>query len=207
VRFPRPSSRSDFRKALLLLGAFVVLGGCAVERGINLPDMPDWQARWGVLQSIREWSFSARIGVVSGDDGFNGRLRWRQFDERFEASVSGPLGAGTVRINGNRERITVTESDGSMTVLANPEADLYFRYGWTIPVNSLRFWALGIPDPDLPAAIDFGDGGTISRLDQGGWTVDIGQYQDGGGQRMPRRINAVNDDARVRLVIDDWVFY
>jgi outer membrane biogenesis lipoprotein LolB len=36
--------------------------------------------------------------------------------------------------------------------------------------------------------------------------VTIDQYTQGGGQEMPRRVTAVDDDIRVRLIIDDWAF-
>ena len=112
-----------------------------------------------------------------------------------------------MQIDGDGRRITVTERDGAVTELDDPEYDLRMRYGWTIPVQSLRFWALGIPDPASPAATEFGDDGQLARLTQRNWTVDIRQYREGGGQLMPRRITAVNADAKVRLVIDNWTFY
>jgi outer membrane lipoprotein LolB len=74
-------------------------------------------------------------------------------------------------------------------------------------VKSLRYWALGIPDPASPAQTDFGSNGQLSRLEQGGWTVSIADYRAGGGQLMPRRMTAINHDTKVRLVIDDWTFY
>jgi len=80
-------------------------------------------------------------------------------------------------------------------------------YGWTIPVTSLRFWALGIPDPASAAETEFGDQGRLLSLQQRGWRVDFTQYREGGGQMLPRRLSAVNEDVKVRLVIDNWVFF
>ena len=169
--------------------------------------MTDWEVRRAVLSNISEWAFTGRIGVSAGTEGFNGRLRWHQRDDDFQASVSGPLGAGAVRIDGTGERITVADKTGEVTELEDAELDLRLRYGWTIPVTSLRFWALGIPDPGSPAMTEFGEDGQLTRLEQRNWVVDIGQYREGGGQLMPRRITAVNADAKVRLVIDSWTFY
>lgn len=183
------------------------LSGCATERGVALPELSDWEARQAILQDLSDWAFSGRIGVVSEDDGFNGRLRWRQLGDRFEASVSGPLGAGAVHIEGSKRGIVVTDNDGAVTVLDDPETDLELRYGWTIPVNSLRFWALGIPDPSRDADTELDHKGYLAKLEQGGWTVEITEYRSGGGQPMPRRITAVNPHSRVRLIIDNWVFY
>jgi outer membrane lipoprotein LolB len=204
-----PSKKTD-RPLLRLataLAAVLLAAGCATERGVALPEMPGWQARQSVLAGLTDWSFTGRIGVSAGEEGFNGRLRWRQHQDEFDATLSGPLGAGAVQIEGNAGSVTIVDGDGAITRLDDPELDLKYRYGWTIPVNSLRYWALGVPDPSRPAQMNFGEDGTLSRIAQGGWIVDITQYREGGGQLMPRRIRAENPDSRVRLVIDDWVFY
>jgi len=207
ARFRTPSTSS--RRELPLAAAILILAlsGCATERGIALPEMNDWQTRQAILAGLDDWSFSGRIGVKSTDDGFNGRLRWRQQADDFDASLSGPLGAGAVRIEGSSRGLTVYDGEGIVTELDDPERDLKLRYGWTIPVESLRYWVLGVPDPRQPADVDFGEDGQVSRLVQGGWTAEISQYREGGGQLMPRRITAENGDSRVRLVIDSWVFY
>ena len=197
---------ASFRTQFLFLIAFAVQG-CAGSRGLQLPDLPDWDTRRGVLESIDRWEFSGRIGVSAGDEGFNGKLRWWQDGDDFRATVSGPLGVGTVKIEGNGRHVTLTDKQGDVTELQDAEIDLRLRYGWTIPVTSLQYWALGIPDPSVPTATRMGDDGLVSEMEQGDWHVTIGQYSDGGGQQMPRRISAVNADAKVRLVIDKWIFY
>jgi outer membrane lipoprotein LolB len=192
----------DFRCLLLL-----ALAGCAVQRGVDLPPMPDWDARREVLAGLGEWEFRGRVGVSAGEEGFNANLRWWQKGDLFRASLSGPLGIGTVRLEGNADTVTVTDNDGEVTQLEDADQDLYEMYGWTLPVASLRFWALGIPDPRTPAQTEFGAGGRVSRLEQRNWTVQISDYSEGGGQPMPRRLTAVDHDTRVRLVIDRWIFH
>lgn len=198
---------SNTRRLIPLLLAAATLGGCATERSVVLPEFADWRARLDVLGELTNWSFRGRIGVSAGSEGFNGRLRWQQQADRFDASVSGPLGAGAISIAGDTDSVVIDEGDGRVIRMTDPELEIGLRYGWTIPVESLRFWALGIPDPGQPAHLDFGDGGTVTRISQSGWTVTIPQYRDGGGQLMPRRITAENGTTRVRLVIDNWVFY
>lgn len=191
---------------LVLLILVALLSGCVTPRSIQLPDLPDWQTRKDLLVGVDEWEFAGRIGVSAGDEGFNGQLWWRQDGIVFRARISGPLGVGTVFINGDRRELTVTDSDGAVTELVDAEVELRQMYGWTIPVTSLRFWALGIPDPASPAETEFGDDGQLSNLSQQNWQVEFTQYREGGGQLMPRRLTAVSDDVKVRLVIDNWVF-
>ena len=192
--------------ALAPLFLTVLIAACVTPRSIELPDLSDWQTRQNILAGVDEWEFAGRIGVSAGEEGFNGQLRWRQDGVVFRARINGPLGVGTVFINGDRREITVTDRDGVVTELHDAEVELRQMYGWTIPVASLRFWALGIPDPASPAETEFGEDGQLSTLRQRNWEVDITQYREGGGQLMPRRLTAVNDDVKVRLVIDSWTF-
>lgn len=183
-----------------------LISACVTPKSLELPELSDWENRQDVLVGVDEWEFAGRIGVSAGDEGFNGQLRWRQDGVVFRARINGPLGIGTVFINGDRRKITVTDRNGDITELHDAEVELRQMYGWTIPVTSLRFWALGIPDPGSPAETEFGEDGQLSKLRQQNWEVDITQYREGGGQLMPRRLTAVNDDVKVRLVIDNWVF-
>lgn len=189
--------------AVLLLA----VAGCATQRGAELPELDGWESRRDTLSSVSEWEFRGRIGVSAGEEGFNGKLRWWQHDDVFLASVSGPLGVGTVKIQGDERQVAVTDENGEVTEMQDAEAELYRRYGWTIPVTSLRYWALGIPDPSSPAETAFDGQGQLTRLEQRNWIVQIDEYREGGGQAMPRRMSATHRDTRVRLVIDDWIFY
>ena len=184
----------------------LLLGACAIQKGVDLPDISEWETRQAILGELDKWQFSGRIAVKTSDDGFNGKLRWIQDEDSFVATVSGPLGIGTVRIEGNVEGVKITDKNGTTTVLRDIESELYYRYGWTIPVESLRYWVLGIPDPRVPAETDFDDHDRVSHMKQRGWSVDVGRYREAGGQQMPARLVASSRETSVRLVIDKWVF-
>ena len=199
------SSYSRFRyitPALLILA----ISGCAVQGGVVLPELSDWETRTRILAGLDDWEFKGRIGVSASGEGLNARLRYYQDDDDFRATISGPLGFGTIQIQGERRQVTVIDRDGEEWLLTDPEVDLQVMYGWTIPVASLRYWALGIPDPAELAFTDFDEKGRLTSLDQGNWQVEIVKYREGGGQSMPRLITAVSGDNKVRLVIDNWTF-
>lgn len=169
--------------------------------------MSNWGQRQAVLVDVAGWEFRGRIGVKAGVEGFNGKIRWTQDGDNFHATLGGPLGIGTVTLDGDGDSVTLTDKDGVKTVLADAESELYYRYGWTIPIARLRFWVLGIPDPALPADTEVDAGGRLSRLEQSEWVVDISRYGTGGGHEMPRKLTASNDNTRVRLVIANWLFF
>ena len=122
------------------------------------------------------------VGVVSC--GGNGQIWWRQDGIVFRARLGGPLGIGTIFINGDHRELTVTDGDGQVTELNDAELDLRQMYGWTIPVTSLRYWALGIPDPSAPAETEIDENGRLIALQQRNWQVEITQYKEHSGQLL-----------------------
>jgi len=189
------------------VAALLLACGCAAPNSALLPEIDSWETRTLVLAALDDWQFNGRIAVRGDSDGFNGKLRWTQEQNAFSATASGPLGAGAIRIEGDNASVVLTDKDGIRTTLENAEMELRRRYGWTIPVASLRYWALGIPDPAAPADTAFDENGQLERIRQRGWSVIISSYAEGGGQLMPKVLTAENDDTRVRLVIDHWVFF
>lgn len=191
-----------------LIAALLLAAGCTTSPDtIDLPQIGSWQDRNAILGDIRDWQFRGRIAVKAGDEGFNGKFNWTQDGDAFNASVGGPLGVGTVRIEGDGRSVTLTDNDGVETRLDDVEQELRRRYGWTIPVDSLRFWALGIPDPGAPGVTELDAEGRLARLEQRNWIVQISRYQEAGGQSMPRILTATSRDTRVRMVIDRWLFF
>jgi len=199
--------RSAATFSLTAVAMAAMLAGCVTPKSALLPDIDDWSARTTVLGGLDEWEFSGRIAVKTATDGFNGKLRWSQDKDEFEVTASGPLGAGAVRIEGDRQAVVLTDKDGVRTELEDAELEFRYRYGWTIPVTSLRYWALGIPDPSSAAETVFNDAGELESLTQRDWSVTFSRYADGGGQLMPKVLTAENSDTRVRLVIDYWIFF
>jgi outer membrane lipoprotein LolB len=202
----RATARHRTRRPSALACAGLLLAGCATERSVQLPELSGWETRRAQLSALHEGEFRGRVAVRAGDDGFNGNLTWFQNDDLFVASVSGPFGAGSVRIDGDDDYVRIVDQEGETLEMEDAERELHLRYGWTIPVASLRYWALGIPDPGAPAETEIGDDGLLRRLEQRGWLLEIDEYRLGGGQPMPRRMTATHPDTRVRLVIDRWEF-
>ena len=192
---------------LALFCAALLVSGCASRQTVQLPEIESWDSRTELLSELRNWEFSGRIAVNAGEKGFNGKLRWAQQDTSFKATVSGPLGIGTVRIESDGESVVHTDKDGVRTKLEHAEMDLYYRYGWTIPVSSLGYWVLGIPDPSMPAKTKLNSDDQLAELEQSDWIVTISRYEVSGGQPMPQSLSARHSTTQVRIVIDKWVFF
>ena len=167
--------------------------------------MTAWDSRQAVLTNLDSWGFNGRIAVRNDDDGFNGRLRYQQEAGDFDAVMSGPLGIGTVRLERSGDDLQFTDKNGTTTAFTNPDVELRYRFGWDVPLDSLRFWALGVPDPARPAETELDDAGQLAlAIEQGGWRIQVSKYRETGGQAMPQRLTVSNGETRVTLVIDKW---
>lgn len=192
---------------MALLGGALLFAGCATQQSIQLPEMHDWATRRAVLGGVENFEFAGRIAVSNDDDGFNGKIRWRQRGATFQVTVGGPIGIGTVRIEGDSRAVVFTDKHGVRTEMQDAEQELLHRYGWTIPVTSLQFWALGLPDPGAPAQTELNAEQQLARLVQRNWTVQISRYGVSGGQSMPNLLTASGAETRVRIVFDKWLFF
>lgn len=200
----RSRRRRPSRHPALATIAALLVSGCVGPPVVAWPALDTWERRRAVLGTLDEWGFTARIAVRSGEDGFHGKLRYAQTGGRFAATLSAPLGMGTVQLAGGAGEFVYTGKDGLETRFKHPDVELEHRFGWSVPWSSLRYWALGIPEPGKPAMTELGDSGRLASLTQAGWSVVFPRYRDAGGQAMPRRLVASRGDARVTLVIDDW---
>lgn len=182
------------------------LAGCAARPTTPLPDITPWEARRALLGGLGSWAFNGRVAVRTDADGFNGKLRYRHTNDDFEAVLSGPLGIGTVRLVRENGTLIFTDKDGIVTEFTDPEVDLKFRFGWDVPLDSLRYWALGIPDPSRPADTTLNADGQLESMAQGGWDIAVTRYDETGGEVMPKRLTVTNEVTRVTLFIDRWDF-
>ena len=162
------------------------------------------QERQARLAAIGRWSLQGRLALTVGDRGGSGRLDWRQQGDAFEVSLAAPVTRQSWRLAGTPLGATLEGLEGGPR--AGMDADVLLREatGWPIPVQAMAWWVRGLASPD--AVLEFGADGRPRRLHAQGWTVDYQEWLPASGPwpEMPRRLQAVRGDARVRLVVDGW---
>ncbi len=189
-----PRSRAALASASLL--GLLALAGCAGLRTASLPDLElpsSWESRRSALQSWPGYDLRGRIAVARGDDGFSGALRWVQSGSKARLELDGPLGVG-----GARYDLDPASVDG---------AALEQALGVPVPVASLRYWLLGVPDPALAADESLEAGAArLAALRQAGWSVVYARYAPVPGTRLelPQRIEVTREGVRLRLLVEDW---
>lgn len=135
--------------------------------------------------------------MASNGEGFSGSWRWVQSAKRARLELEGPLGVGGVRLDFESESGVNEES----------YAALEQQLGFALPVESLRYWILGVPDPNFTVDERLArDAPRLDSLAQRGWTVTFENYAlvVGVDYELPQRIEAHREALRVRLVIVGW---
>ncbi len=64
------------------------------------------------------WTLSGKIGITTPKESMAGFIRWQQQQDNFDIYVSGPLGQGSTRIQGNPQQATLTQGGKTSESLA-----------------------------------------------------------------------------------------
>lgn len=187
----------------LALAAAVV--GCQTVPVSPAPSV-SWNVRRPTLQALGHFRLNGRVAVAVGNQGFNAGLRWTQSDAVTQLALTGPLGAGGVEVTANGSDLSVVASNGKRLGNDAARAQLEDKLGFEPPLASLRYWILGVPDPDsaAPASVQFDSQQRVTQLTQDGWQIDYSAYMPVGAEWLPRLLTLRRQDVRVRMVVDGW---
>lgn len=195
----------------LCLAAAVLLGGCASPPLREAA--PVDPARTALLEQQRAqvaaWQLTGRVAVSKGSQGGSGRIDWRQDGEHYEISLGAPVTRKSWRLTGDAAGARLEGIDGGPREGADVEGMLAVATGWEIPVRALVAWVRGVGAATAgmaPGRFQHAADGLPVSLEQGGWRIDYRDWYPADGTRpaLPRRIEAVSGDARVRLLVDRW---
>lgn len=192
----------------LLLPLLVV--GCAAP----LPAPPadaeaTWQSRQQLLTKMTDWRLNGRLAITRGAEAWHLKVNWRQKQSGYEIFLSGPFGAGQVKLTGNSDGVVLRDAERHAYYAREPEILLYEHTGVFMPVTGLRYWILGLPDPgkNHTSQTRLDAYGRLTELQQRDWIVRFPDYVAVKQYQLPEKLLIQSEDIEVRLVVDDWQVY
>jgi outer membrane lipoprotein LolB len=193
------------RRLILLATCAAALAGCAALRpkapkGPPPAAVASWDARVKNLERTTRWDLDGRAAVALGQQGWQASLNWRQTGADSELHLAGPLGIGALVIKVSPSGLSLNGAAPSDAVVAQ----LQERLGFELPLDHLRYWLLGIPDPATPFELTRNAQDRAARITQGGWIIEYGDYMSGDGDLLPKRLVLTRAAARVRIAVDHW---
>jgi len=194
-----------FRAALLagasLLTACTTLSGHAPQ---GAADEAAWQSRLARLDALGSWELSGRVGVINGKDGGSGSLDWKQQGPELTFDFRGPLGAGAIHIQGDAGALRIQSSRGDDFITTDPEQDFTAHMHMPMPVLSMRYWMLGIPDPTAAYTKTADSRGEPLSLEQRDWQVEYQEYSDVQGYALPVRFTLTRGEVHIKVAVNQW---
>lgn len=191
------------KRVLAALAAGTLMTGCTTLMKTPETDVDRaWATHREALEQVRAFELSARV-ASGGLFGMKGSMVWRQRQDDFEIRVSGPFGVGALKLSGRVDDVTLTTKKGSFHT-DDPDAYLRENLGWSLPVEGLRYWILGLPSPFSDSEISLDEYGRVVEMDQDDWTVEYNEYAESGELELPRKLTLTHPEVRIKVVVDDW---
>lgn len=201
----------------LLATLALTAAGCATLRPPPaIVDAGEWQLRRDAVQALVRWELRGRVAVQLPAQGGQATVRWRHAPDTQEIDLSGPFGAGHVRLRQDAHGIRLYDARARVIDGVDAEELLHRTTGWHVPVSGLIFWVRGVPAVDAAYQLEFDERGRLRVLHQLGWEIQFLAYRDVQGYELPSRLyltrplpeaaSAAGDVGRIeiRFAISSW---
>ena len=207
TRSTTSSSESKIRRVIIdpVTGLYVETSLSSVNNTVSGSSNMSFENRQEDLLEWPFWEMDGRIGLTVAKDSYNGSVAWDQNGEAIDFRFRGPLGIGGLRIHGELDQqVRVKTTTGQDFTVNDFETEMQARMGWSIPINSLRYWALGIVDPEVDADVVLNDMDLLDELIQGDWKVVYERYTEVDGVQLPKKFKITGPDTRIKMLVNDW---
>lgn len=195
-------------RLLIQLSLSLLLFSCASRPVFDSTNI-DWNTHYANAASLQQWSLRGRLNVRSDNDSETASFNWDQSGDIFTIHISGPLGLGAIRIEGN-DQFVLIEKSGEPPIVANSLEEISSaELGFVFPASELYYWIRGIPAPALESQQHLLENNllkTLSQEDQHqrNWQLEFDRYQDNAGMPLPGRIKIENSNYRLTIFAIRW---
>ncbi len=202
--FPREFYKLACLITILLLSACVTVEKHQLPPDSEISKQVAWELHQANIQTIQTWKLKGRIAGKSKKEGFRAGVQWNQLPHEFAIDLFGPLGRKVAVINGSQGNVLLKTSKGENFEANDPEELMQRLFNYSLPVNGLQHWLLGIPDPKQPhVLLELNELGYLKKLNQAGWIIEYKRYHDG-NPALPSLIQISNPTLDANIKIDRW---
>jgi outer membrane lipoprotein LolB len=186
------------QRLILIFLICALMAACATVKPPTV--VLGWDQRVSDLQKSTNWQLEGRAAVAVGPQGWQASLAWHERGENAEVHLSGPFGIGALVLKRTAEGLSLNGAPPNDAVLSQ----LQERLGFDLPLDNLRFWLLGVPDPASTFELERNAQDRAQHIAQNDWSIDYDRYMASGADLLPAHMVLSREGVRVRIVVDHW---
>jgi len=179
-----------------ILILLILLSGCSMLTSSNINIIPVEHP------IIEEFKIKGKIGIITKDDFNNFSLDWEQQGDRFNVMLNSALDLYKIEVFGDENTLTLNVPDKKLPIKSREEAAN--ELGFSLPINSMRYWLIAMKNPELPGTVERGSMGFKRVIKQGDWQIDYDEYASFRGITLPKKIRLQHEVVTLKLSIRDW---
>lgn len=164
-------------------------------------ERPVQEYRLSVMQSLQQqksWRFEGRLSVVDERESISASINWRHGPDGEQIELAGPLAQGRVQVWVSSSEVVIDDGDKRQVYPGKAGQVIAEQLGIDMPVDAMRYWVLGVNDP-AQSYVEQQDG-----FVQDGWSILYKEMQVVSRQWLPKKISAVKNKTRIKLIVDQW---
>lgn len=196
---------------ILISCVFALFSGCA-----TLPDQTKSDAVIKTISteaaantqnvSAADFNILGRISIQDEKQSFSGSFRWQHLTTSDEILLFTPLGQAVAEITKDDEGVRLITSKLEAFYAADVENLTQEILGWRLPLNGLQYWIQGTHSPVTAAEKDLDSQDRIVAIRQDGWHIHYNSFAPAQTNPipLPKVLNLVYQNLKIRLVVDDW---
>lgn len=156
--------------------------------------------------SAVDFNILGRISIQDEKQSFSGSFRWQHLATSDEILLFTPLGQAVAEITKDDEGVRLITSKLEAFYAADVESLTQEILGWRMPLNGLQYWIQGTHSPITSAEKDLDNKDRIVAIRQDGWHIHYNSFAPAqiNSIPLPKVLNLVYQNLRIRLVVDDW---
>lgn len=181
----------------ILLALALVLSGCATRLPASDPAV-------AARAPADAFALEGRLSASDSTRAASGRMHWSHAAERDEWTFFNPLGQIVAQLVSTPAGAELRTADGQHVRAPDADRLLPELLGVSAPVAALPYWVQAVPR-DGARVLQSDEYGRPLRISDAGWIIDYLEYADPAPQAPPRRLEARWGEARLRLILDEWL--
>lgn len=173
----------------LALASVFVVSGCATKPADFTPADPEM---------MQEWQVEGKMEIERGKEDLTSYFTWTQWSDQYLLELRSDSTVGPVV-----SRLRGTLGGGDATVQAGEARTsdtqaLEEAVKASVPVEYFSYWLRGLPATEN-AKITDGDVRSVSRMEDGPWTLEFDDFMHLGAYQMPEGIEIKGKDIEISL--------